>query len=219
MKKNLYKVLGVDTKADPSKIKGAYRKAAKRYHPDISPKGEKKFREIQEAYETLSDPEKKAIYDRESVDRAPAKTSHYSPAPMFRKSHNIFESPFEHIDRLFDEWTGFITEELFGSFDEETKRAGGLLAELILTPREASEGGRFFLPVSFLSLCSRCYGRGRVKGLICGLCRGEGEIRFQKEIEIRIPPAVKEGTEIGLEIPISDARPVHLTIVTKITEP
>jgi len=54
MKKNFYKVLGVNQKAGPEKIKRAYRQAAKRYHPDVSPRNEEKFREVQEAYDTLS---------------------------------------------------------------------------------------------------------------------------------------------------------------------
>jgi len=58
MKKNLYKVLGISQDADPAKIKKAYWKAAKRYHPDVSPGTSKKFREVQEAYEILSDPKR-----------------------------------------------------------------------------------------------------------------------------------------------------------------
>ena len=70
---NFYKVLGVNQKAGPDKIKRAYRKAAKRFHPDVSPRNGEKFREVQEAYETLSDPKKKALYDREVLeDRSPA---------------------------------------------------------------------------------------------------------------------------------------------------
>jgi len=61
MKKNFYKVLGVNQKAGPERIRSAYRQAAKRYHPDVSPRNEEKFREVQEAYETLSNPEKKAL--------------------------------------------------------------------------------------------------------------------------------------------------------------
>ena len=59
----------MNQKADPEKIKSAYRRAAKRYHPDISPKNEEKFKEVQEAYETLSDPEKKAVYDQKVLEK------------------------------------------------------------------------------------------------------------------------------------------------------
>lgn len=56
MKKDFYKTLGVDQKADLKAIENAYRRAAKRFHPDLSPRDEERFKELQEAYEALSDP-------------------------------------------------------------------------------------------------------------------------------------------------------------------
>ena len=68
MKKDLYKILGVHREADSARIKKAYRVCAKQYHPDISPEEEERFKEIQNAYETLSDPEKRSNYDRGLLD-------------------------------------------------------------------------------------------------------------------------------------------------------
>ena len=59
MKEDFYRILGINQEADPAKIKRAYRGAVKRYHPDISPKDEERFKEVQAAYETLSDPKKR----------------------------------------------------------------------------------------------------------------------------------------------------------------
>ena len=66
MAKSYYDILGVSESASPEQIKESYRRLAKRYHPDISkdPDAEEKFKEIQEAYAVLSDPEKKSNYDR-----------------------------------------------------------------------------------------------------------------------------------------------------------
>ena len=92
MKKNFYKILGVNQKADPEKIKSAYRRAAKRYHPDISPKNEEKFKEVQEAYETLSDPEKKAVYDQQVLEKPNSGMRHdrLRDSPPIFSSFNIF---------------------------------------------------------------------------------------------------------------------------------
>ena len=67
MKRDYYELLGLAKGADPSAIKKAYRKLAKKYHPDTNPgdkEAEKKFKEITEAYNILSDPEKKKLYDQ-----------------------------------------------------------------------------------------------------------------------------------------------------------
>src|SRR5215471_3497489 len=64
--KDYYAVMGVARDASPEQIKGAYRKLARKYHPDVSkePNAEEKFKEVQEAYETLKDPEKRAAFDQ-----------------------------------------------------------------------------------------------------------------------------------------------------------
>ena len=67
MNKDLYKILGVDSSADDKKLKSAYRKLAKKYHPDANPgdkDAEQKFKDIGEAYTILSDPEKRKLYDQ-----------------------------------------------------------------------------------------------------------------------------------------------------------
>src|ERR671928_1898026 len=61
--KDYYRILGVDRKADDKAIKSAYRKLARKYHPDVNKGEDKKFKEISEAYEVLSDPEKRRRYD------------------------------------------------------------------------------------------------------------------------------------------------------------
>jgi DnaJ-class molecular chaperone len=103
LKKNFYRILGVNQKADPESLKKAYRKAAKRYHPDISPKDEEKFKEVQEAYETLSDSRKKAIYDQQVLERPASEIRHHSPRP----SAPIY-SPFNFFDDI---------DELFANFE------------------------------------------------------------------------------------------------------
>src|SRR5512139_2653165 len=99
-KRNYYKLLNVDRDASPSEIKKAYRKAVKRYHPDVAARNDEKFKQIQEAYETLSDPTKKMVYDQEAVlpRRSPLKMREPSAEGDFLFS--FFDEPdlFRSID-------------------------------------------------------------------------------------------------------------------------
>lgn len=192
MEKNFYKILGVSEEADPAKIKKAYRRAAKRYHPDISPKDEGKFKEVQEAYETLSDPKKKALYDQEFLEKATSKPQFYS----FGEPIDIRLHLFDEIDGLF----GF--DELSAFFSEPSESHSNLSVEISLTPEEARKGCEIPLKIPFWSNCRRCRGTGTIKGLICGLCRGQGVKKMEKKIKVNIPAGIRNGMKI--RIPLKD---------------
>jgi DnaJ-class molecular chaperone len=212
LKKNFYKLLGVDRKADPKKIKGAYRKAAKRYHPDISPKSEEKFKEIQEAYETLSDPEKKALYDQENSKKSALDIRPYPP----RYSTPIF-SPFNlfnDMDELFARFERSWNNETDAFLSGRGKVQNDFYVEILLSPEEAMNGCELLLKIPLWLICRRCKGIGSVRDLICGLCRGRGEQRVEKKIKITIPSGVKEGREIKIPLKDLDVNRAYNIIVT-----
>ncbi|NWG02446.1 MAG: DnaJ domain-containing protein [Syntrophaceae bacterium] len=192
MKKNYYRVLGINQEADPARIKKAYRCAAKRYHPDLSPNHEERFKEVQVAYETLSDPKKKAVYDEQFLR---------PPVGHTRPSSSTDDTPFPF--HLFDE-----REKLFIDFDDDWNNGLACLfginrrdqrdfhIEVILTQEEAAIGGEIPIEIPYLKKCRRCHGTGRVGVLICGFCRGKGREEFKKAIVIKIPPDVKSGMVI-----------------------
>jgi DnaJ-class molecular chaperone len=200
MKKNFYKVLGVNQKAGPEKIKRAYRQAAKRYHPDVSPRNEEKFREVQEAYDTLSDPEKKALYDEETLEvRSPAiRPQSYYADPLGSYSSNLFNE----IDPFFGRFEDFWVDDWSDFFSEREQTHQDLSVEIALTPSEARRGCKVPLEIPFWVICRRCRGSRFVGELICGLCRGRGEEKLEKEIKVSIPPGVRSGTE--MRIPLRD---------------
>ena len=186
--KNFYQVLGIGQDANLDEIKKAYREAAKRYHPDVSakPKDEQKFLEVLEAYETLSDPERRSLYDQslnEKVRRP------YIKPPFFSPNESVEAKPdlFSEIDRIF-------TPHSFLSF-YEVKEAD-LYIEILLTFEEAQRGGHFFLKIPVWQKCSRCNGSGIRRDLICGLCRGQGKRRIEKKIELNIPPGIRDGMRV-----------------------
>jgi molecular chaperone DnaJ len=200
MKKDFYKVLGVNQEAGPEKIRRAYRQAAKRYHPDVSSRNEEKFREVQEAYDTLSDPEKKALYDREISDK-------HSPAvsPEFHYSYPLGSYPsslFDEIDPFFGRFDDFWVDERSDFFGERKQSHQDLSVEITLTPSEARRGCQVPLEIPIWVICRRCRESGFVGELICGHCRGKGEERLEKNLKVTIPPGVRSGAE--MKIPLGD---------------
>ncbi len=198
MKKNFYKVLGVNQEAGPDKIKGAYRRAAKRYQPDVSRKNGEKFREVQEAYETLSDPEKKALYDLEiSRKHSPAvRPRPYSSHP----EHSHPSSLSDEIDQFFGRFEDLWRDPWADFFGEIEQSYQDLSVDIILTPSEARKGCKVLLEIPFWNRCKKCRGTGYDKEWICSLCRGRGEERLEKKIRVTLPAGVTNGTEIRIPL-------------------
>ncbi len=211
-KKNYYKVLRVDPDANPSEIKKAYRKAVKRFHPDVSPQGDDKFKQIQEAYETLSDPAKRKAYDQEPVSAIKPRIKIREP---FAEGNSLFdffgESPlFRGLD---DAWYDFVSDFSWEEEDRPQKK----FVEILLSPSEAREGGEITLEVPFETACSRCLGTGRIGRLICGNCRGQGRERLEKKIIVTIPPGVTDETETRFPIDAPSHRPLELVVTIRVS--
>jgi DnaJ-class molecular chaperone len=208
MKRNLYKVLGISQDADPAKIKKAYWKAAKRNHPDVSPGTSKKFREVQEAYDILSDPQKKSVYDGEDLKRPPIRMSSVEPTLASRDPLDFFE---HFIFYFQDRWAGHFTEIL-----GDRMKSGSLAAEIILTPEEAEQGGEISVPVSYEILCERCQGGGHFSGFICDQCLGWGKFGKNEEVRLRIPAGVRNGYVERILLRSSGYQEISLTLTFRI---
>ncbi len=188
--KDFYKVLHIAHSATPSEIKKAYRAAAKKCHPDVSTRNDRKFKQVQEAYETLSDPQKRKAYDKED-------SSGLVPPPKPQAPFQPDDFPFgifDGLNRTFAElnafWFGSVSDFFSGSAENQKEQS----VEIILTPDEARSGGELSFDVPLWSTCKRCRGAGRSQGLICGRCRGEGSERSEKEVTVTVPPGARDGT-------------------------
>jgi molecular chaperone DnaJ len=208
MKRNLYKVLGISQDANPAKIKKAYWKAAKRYHPDVSPGTSKKFREVQEAYDILSDPQKRSVYDGEDLKRPPIRMSSVEPTLASRGPLDFFEHFFFDFP---DRWAGHFSEIL-----GDRMKSGSLAAEIILTPEEAEQGGEITIPVSYEIPCERCQGSDRLVGFICNQCQGWGKFGKNEEVRFRIPPGVRNGLIERILLRSSGYQEISLTLTFRI---
>lgn len=176
-KRDYYEVLGVGKDASAEDIKKAYRKGAMKYHPDRNPgdkEAEEKFKEIGEAYEVLSDPDKKAKYDQfgfAGVD------------PNFAAGGGGYGGGFGGFGDFGD--LGDIFGEFFGGGSRQgprqnaARRGENVLTQLELTFEEAAFGCEKEVSAQRIENCAACKGTGSADGVIetCQQCQGTGQVR------------------------------------------
>jgi len=174
MARDYYEILGVSRDADKEEMKSAYRRLARKYHPDVNkePGAEERFKEINRAYEVLSEPETRARYDRfgeQGVSGAGA--AGYQDFGDMGGFADIFESIF----------SGFAG----GTGQSQRRRSGpvrgdDLRLDLKLDFREAVFGGEKEIRISHLETCEVCNGSGAKPGTrprTCSTCSGSGQVR------------------------------------------
>lgn len=216
MPKDYYIVLGVSRGADVNKIKKAYRTVVKKYHPDVvqSEETKKRFLEIREAYDTLSDERRRREYDKELAKQGSELRITRVPDIIERRT-----SLFEEIERLFSSATDdFFEGFLPGFFDTEKGRIRGkdLYFEAILSPSEAAEGGLFPITVPTIEPCPKCNKTGAWEDFFCPVCSGYGRVQSEREFSLTIPPNVRHGTKIRLSMEDIGLRDAYLNVMVLI---
>jgi len=178
-KRDYYEILEVSKSASPEEIKKAYRKMALKYHPDKNPddpSAESKFKEAAEAYEILSDAEKKQRYDRyghDGVKGMPGGGFNMSMDDIFSHFGDIFGDAF---GGAFGEQFGFGTR---GRTRRRVNRGTNLRVKVKLTLEEISTGVEKKIKVSKYVSCDQCNGTGAEKGSsmsTCATCHGRGQV-------------------------------------------
>jgi DnaJ-class molecular chaperone len=192
--KDYYKVLGVAKNASADDIKKAFRKLARKYHPDVNPgdkRSEEKFKEINEAYEVLSDADKRRKYDT----LGPNWQDQFGFAPgAGRRSSSYRGSPLN-----YDSNSGFsdFFEALFGRSTATTKRTGEDIEQRVeVALQEAYVGGMRTFNIQSTETCPICRGTRVVAGKSCTNCGGLGMLAHSKRIQVKIPPGVDNGSKI-----------------------
>jgi molecular chaperone DnaJ len=226
-KRDYYEVLGISRDASEREIAKAYRKLAVKFHPDSNPGDEEashKFKEAAEAYEVLSDDQKRARYDRYGHAGLEGNGTHFSSA--------------EDIFAAFGEFFGGgMFGDVFGRGGNRARKGADVRADLTLTLEEAATGvtktirfprmvpcdhceGTGAAPGSDIVNCKTCGGRGQIlqsagilrvqttcpmcqgQGRIivdpCKTCQGQGQTRTMVDLEVKIPPGVDEGMRVRL---------------------
>ena len=225
--RDYYEILGVERSAEQPEIKKAFRRLARSVHPDVSdqPDAEERFREVVEAYEVLSKPETRQLYDR------------YGHAGL--RSGGFTPTSFDFGD-LSDLFSAFFGDDLFGAGGRAGRvRGADVAAQIEIDLAEAASGLTREIPfpvtvacptcqgsgaepgtelatcpvcagvghVEHVSrtvfgefvrrqTCSRCGGAGRVIEHPCGECEGAGRVVEEKTLEVDVPPGIHDGQQI-----------------------
>ncbi len=201
--KDYYSILGVNRNASEREIKQAYRKLARKHHPDVNPgdkSAEAKFKEINEAYEVISDKGKRRKYDQfgdqwqyaDQFTQARQKT----PFRDFSQAGGTGSFRFEEAD------LGSLFGNLFGgrarSRQVRPRRGQDLKHPVEVTLEEVYHGTKRTITLQTEEPCSACNGTGRIQNLACSVCRGLGMISAIKRLEVKIPPGVKDGSRVRI---------------------
>jgi DnaJ-class molecular chaperone len=184
-----YKILGVPRGADEKEIKSAYRKLARKYHPDVNPgdkSAENRFKEVSEANEVLSDPEKRKFYDQFGDNWEAAQNGHFNPGNPFQGNE---AGDFQNIN--FGGMGGFgtIFEQFFGGgqsgfrgHDFEAGRPKDVEREIELSLEDIDKG-------TTRTLTYQTMDAQRLKGEI-------STIPTTKKVEVKIPPGIGDGKKL-----------------------
>ncbi len=182
MSKDYYKILGVDKNASQDEIKKAYRKLAHQHHPDKGGGDDKKFKEINEAYQTLGKPDKRAQYDQfGSAFNSAGGQSGFSGFGKGNPFGGFQQGSYQNIN--FDD-LGDIFGDLFGGFGRPSSRTRTQTGEDIqismeIDFREAVFGAEKNIRLDKQDTCSKCNGKGYEDGtriITCPECNGSGQV-------------------------------------------
>lgn len=210
--KDYYQILGVNKTATEKEIKSAYRKLARKYHPDVnpSPEAEAKFKEINEAHAVLTDPEKRKKYDtlgpdwEKRVQGAPGGYTYTYGGGEATDFSDFFETLFGQRGSTGTAAGGFDFDlgSLFGRGQRRTATAArgqDLEQGIEVTLAEAFSGAQRSFNLQTQAACPTCHGTGTVNNGLCPTCNGAGAVPKSKRLDVKIPAGVKEGSRIRVK--------------------
>jgi molecular chaperone DnaJ len=208
-----YSILGVSRSAADKDIKATYRRLARQYHPDVNPgnkSAEERFKQINQAYEVLSDPEKRKKYDQygegwehaEQYAEAARQQQQQAQRGGFRftqepGAEDAFASEEPDLASLFGNLFGG-RAGASGRKSSRVRKGQDVEYQIELTLEEAFNGTMRNISLQSEIPCSACRGTGRIQGLPCSVCRGSGSTPQVKRLEVKIPAGVEDGSRVRI---------------------
>jgi molecular chaperone DnaJ len=229
MSKNYYIVLGVQTDATQNQIKSAYRQRALELHPDRSGCDSEPFLEIQEAYTTLSDANRRHAYDRQSRGFRMNMTGRSAAEPLRARPPTAEPFTPTHLDdiSLADDFLNFhpsfdeLFERVSSNFDRGTRpkaeRVESLVVEVPLSPEQARSGGQIGLSVPGRFECSTCGGAGAVGRYECWRCAGHGILAEERQVPISFPPGIRNNYFLHVPLDRFGIHNFYLTVCFRVS--
>jgi molecular chaperone DnaJ len=224
--RDYYETLGVERSVDAAALKNAYRKKAKEYHPDCQGGCENKFKELNEAYAVLADPERRAQYDR--FGKAAFQNGAGPGAQGFQDFSDIFSEIFGEFDDVFARGRGrrggpergadlrydleITLEDAFRGVERQIvvpraaacqpcEGTGSEGKAPLETCRTCAGAGQIRASQGMFRVvrtCPHCHGRGEAVRTPCSACAGRGLTQKERALAVKIPAGVEDGTRIRL---------------------
>ena len=199
--RDYYQILGLPKSASADDVKKAYRRLARQVHPDLhsgakKSEMEKKFKELNEAHEVLSDPEKRKKYDQYGANWEQAEAYEQARRQAGARGGGGPETPFgaEGFSDIFENL--FKGRGRTGNSRGFAVQGEDLETEVQLTLAEVFTGVTKRMTLQEPVPCSTCHGSGAFRGRHCPTCQGQGATLRPNTIEVRIPAGVQDGTRV-----------------------
>lgn len=217
--KNYYEILEVSVDSTTAEIKTAYRKLARKYHPDInkSPEAIERFKEITTAYETLSNPIEREKYNILKGIFEPAKTKTSSEQAQAEyqnatknsntthpqdKQENKKQKPKKRgfdLIKFFKYLNAKFKKQKREKENKKPQKGQNITTDVTISPEEVITGSKRIINVLTTQTCPKCHGHKFINGGKCSECSGSGEVSKRKKITVTIPKGIKDGAKLRLK--------------------
>ena len=202
--KDYYQILGVNRNASEKEIKQTYRRLARKYHPDLNPNdksAETRFKEINAAYQVLSDAEKRKKYDQfgdqwEFAEQFAKSGGQERVRWDFGKGGTTFK--YGDLSDFGDIFSSLFGDSGIDSRVRGPRRGQDIESPIEVTLEEAYHGSTRVIQLQTVESCTACGGTGSVGNRVCTICNGAGGKITPRRLEVKIPAGVRNGSRIRI---------------------